>query len=175
MSLILKVPTDAPVEEAVVTVAGDQYTLTPGIAKWFPPERQAAIKAAFQNLRGTMAPPSAPTMTQQGLPGVTTYSYEVAAVGLGGDTPPSPPGSIATGNAALSGSNYNQVTRAALPPHATGWRVIRSAGGSSQGDISGVLPLSQTTLMDTGQAAVPYVPAVTNPPINVVVNGPPEV
>lgn len=61
-------------------------------------------------LSAPLATPSAPTVTTHGTPGTTTYGYVVAFRSIVGSTDASAEGSVATGNATLSATNYNIVT-----------------------------------------------------------------
>ena len=54
--------------------------------------------------------PAAPTVAPQGTTGATTYSYRVSCVNSTGQTLASSAGTTATGNAALSSTNFNRVT-----------------------------------------------------------------
>lgn len=57
-----------------------------------------------------VASPAAPTVTVVGTAGTTAYEYEITAVNKNGETLASAVTSITTGNATLSGTNYNQIT-----------------------------------------------------------------
>lgn len=180
MAAITWIPADDFGELEVLQVAigaeGRLLTFAPGIVQDVPQDEiaPATVQAAIQAVHGDMTTPAAPAVITVGTAGATAYDYEVVAVGQTGDTLPSTATAIATGNAALSGANYNQITRAALPAHATGWRVLRTVGGATQGDISGVLPAAQTVLDDTGLPAVAYVPVGANPPVDLVLVGSPS-
>lgn len=77
----------------------------------------------------TVATPAAPTVTPQGTTGATTYSYRISAVNAIGETLASTAGTTATGNAALSGSNFNRVTWAGVPG-AAAYKVYGRSSGS---------------------------------------------
>lgn len=178
-SLVWKPAGDAPVEVARVVMANARvYTFTPGIAEQVPPEDYANVRAALQAIQGNMTTPAAPTVAPQGTTGAATWGYKIAVVGQTGDTLLSPQGQTTTGNATLTAGNFNRITASALPGHAVGWRVIRSAsGGTPAGvnvDISGVLPVTQTTFSDTGIAGSAYTAAGSNPVVDLVVSGPGE-
>lgn len=96
------------------------------------------------------AAPGAPTATPTGTTGATSYSYTVAALdGNGGVTAASAAGSTSTGNATLSGTNYNALSVTAVPG-AVQYAWYRTVGGATQGLI-GVT--TAPTLNDTGLAA----------------------
>lgn len=98
--------------------------------------------------------PAAPTVAVVGTAGTTSYSYALVAQYATGDSVQSPATTITTGNATLSSSNYNQVTLPALPGGATGWRVLRTAGGASQGQLAS--GLAAGTYNDQGGTASAY-------------------
>ena len=177
-SLIWYPADDSPLEVAQVTVDTVMLTFAPGVPKQVPTEYYAALLTALQGIMGTMAAPAAPTVATQGATGAATWGYKVAAVGQTGDTIPSTQGQATNGVTPLTGTNFQLITRPALPAHATGWRVIRTAsGGTPVGvnvDISGIIPASTTTFSDTGIAGVAYTAAVAAPPVDLVVSGPPE-
>lgn len=88
------------------------------------------------------ATPTAPTITNAGTTGATTYTYKVVARnGFGvslGTTPASSAGSTTTGNATLSSTNYNVITW----PFVSGagsYDIYRTVGGATQGKIGNVL------------------------------------
>lgn len=56
------------------------------------------------------ATPSAPTVTTGGTAGSTSYYYRIVAINSAGSSAASPEGSITTGNATLSSTNFNTVT-----------------------------------------------------------------
>lgn len=150
-----------------------QYTFLPGVSQEIPPEDYGQVRGVLQALQGMLAAPSAPTVTVHGTAGSTTYSYVVVAVGQTGDGLESGATSVTTGNATLSGTNYNQITQPTLSAYATGWRVVRTAGGTSQGDVSGVLPLTTTTFNDQSPSALnSYTQVASAPPVALVTAGP---
>lgn len=107
------------------------------------------------NVCGPLPPivtPAAPTVTPQGTPGSTTYTYVVTAVNEYGETVASPTGSTATGNATLNGSNFNRLTWAAVPS-SSGYRIYRTVGGGSAGLIGYGQWYGTITFDDTGIAA----------------------
>ena len=96
--------------------------------------------------------PGAPTVTNQGTPGATSYSYVIVAKNANGTTTPSGTTTTTTGNATLTGVNFNRISWTAVTG-ATSYDVYRTASGgtpSSTGRIS--ISLAATTLDDTGLA-----------------------
>lgn len=106
------------------------------------------------NYPGAYTPPAAPTITQSGAAGSTTYSYYVVA--LGPINKVSLIGTTTTGNATLTVTNKNTVTWTAVAG-ATGYDIIRTVGGATQGSIG--LNQAGTSFDDTGLVATPYTPA----------------
>lgn len=98
-----------------------------------------------------VATPAAPTVGNQGTPGVTAHSYKIVAKGDDGEkSAASAAGSTSTGAGTLNGTNFNRLTWTAVPG-ATGYDVYRTAGGATQGLI-GSTDANTTTLDDTGLA-----------------------
>jgi hypothetical protein len=58
--------------------------------------------------------PGTPTVTPQGTTGAAAYSYRISAVSGTGETLAGTAGTTATGNAVLSGANFNRVTWTAV-------------------------------------------------------------
>lgn len=72
--------------------------------------------------------PAAPTVTVVGTAGTTAYSYRITALSGSGETVAGTGGTTATGNATLTGVNFNRVTWAAVAG-AVGYKVYgRTAG-----------------------------------------------
>lgn len=105
-------------------------------------------------------PSAGPTVTPTGTPGTTGYSYYIVGVNALGDTMPGPTGSTSTGNATLNGTNYNAISWAAVPGAAS-YKVIRSAGGATQGVIA--TGITGTSYNDQGAAASAYTAATVDP------------
>jgi hypothetical protein len=101
--------------------------------------------------------PGAPAVSNIGTAGATTYTYACAASDGLNLTLPSAGTSTTTGNATLSGSNYNQVTCPFLAGLVVNMNIYRTAGGTAQGLI-GTVP-NNGTLNDTGLTASGSVPA----------------
>lgn len=82
--------------------------------------------------------PAAPTITNNGTAGATTYTYKIVARnGLGqslGTSPVSAAGSTTTGNATLSATNSNTVTFSSISGAAS-YDVYRTVGGARK-DLS---------------------------------------
>ena len=109
------------------------------------------IRIGYNDLHVYLHPPDGLVVATVGTTGATTYTYRVAAVDATGETLACPSVSITTGNAALSGANYNTVTW--IPIYgAVSYYVYRTAGGASQGRI-GTVTHSTATLSDTGLVA----------------------
>lgn len=103
--------------------------------------------------------PGAPLVAPQGVVGVTTYTYKVVARNSTGTSEAGQATSTATGNAALSVSNYNQLTWTAVP-YADTYDIYRTVGGATTGKI--VSATAATTANDTGLAG----DSATAPTIN---------
>lgn len=167
---------DITAEIASLRLGGEGivFDFLPGVVRDVPQEFLAAAQTALKAIHGNLGTPAAPTIGNAGAAGAVTYTYEVVAVGQTGDSLPSASASTTTGNATLNTSNYNTVTRGSLPAHATGWRVVRTVGGTQQGDVSGVLPASQTVFNDQSMSAVAYTPAGQAPPVDLILVGSPK-
>jgi hypothetical protein len=180
-SLIYKPPSGGDLEAVEVRVPGGSmiYTFMPGVPKDVLPEHVAYVTTTLGALEGTIPTPAAPGVALQGASGSTSYTYEVVAYNANGDGIPSATTTIANGNSNLGGGNGNVVTwsapAAALAGAITGYKVVRTAGGPSQGLIGTVLASSPLTFTDTGGAATVYTPSATNPNQIVVATGPGEI
>lgn len=118
---------------------------------------------AVLSVLGTAAQP---TVSTQGTTGATTYSYKIVAKTSQGHSPASTARTITTGNATLSGSNFNRVSWSRVQG-ATFYDVYRTAGGATQGIIAAdVDPFDINsftyTLDDTGLAGGGESAPVTN-------------
>jgi hypothetical protein len=80
-----------------------------------------------EDLPAQLPTPTAPVITRIGSAGTTTYQYRVTARDVFGETLVSPIGSITTGVATLSGSNFNRITYTAIPG-ATSYRIYGRTG-----------------------------------------------
>lgn len=99
--------------------------------------------------------PTIQSVTAIGTTGATTYSYKaVATNALFYNGPASAvAGSVANGNATLSGTNYNDILIAAVEGAVT-YSVYRTVGGATQGLIGTVSAVTDTSVhfYDTGLA-----------------------
>lgn len=179
-SLIYQPPAGGNLEAVNVRLSvgsGQIYTFSPGVPTDVLPEHVSNITAALKALEGTIPTPSAPVVTPAGTTGSTTYGYKVVAVGVNGDTPPSSETQITNGNATLDSTNKNGVTwtaPTALSGAITGYKVLRSTGGATQGLVGSVAG-NVLTFTDTGIAATVYSPSATNPGQVGVAAGPGEI
>jgi hypothetical protein len=151
--------TATPKEVVRVRVSEVQYTFTPGVPKDVPNERRAAITAALQAVEGNLTSPT-PTVTPTG-GAAATQSYQVVAFNANGDTTPSSTVTTNVGPTTLSGTAYNTISWSAatgVGDATTGYKVIRVAGGPSQGLIA-TLAAGTLTYRDTGTAATTYTAA----------------
>lgn len=96
--------------------------------------------------------PAAPSISNEGTPGVATWSYKIVSVDSNGSkSAASPAGTTATGNATLDSTNFNRLTWAA-DPAAASYDIYRTAHGTSpasNGKIGNVVAPT-TTIDDTG-------------------------
>lgn len=97
--------------------------------------------------RAALATPSLPVITNLGTPGVVTYTYKIVAINSTGSTDASAAGSTTTGNATLTGVNFNRITWTAVTG-ASGYWIYRTVGGATQGRIATIGAL--VTWDDTG-------------------------
>lgn len=96
---------------------------------------------------------AAPVVTTSGTPGSTQYLYQMEVFYDGGSTW-SNAAVLATGNATLSGSNFNQISCSILPSGHTG--VIWYISGDHRYNI-GNCPNSATTINDMGSLPSPVI------------------
>ena len=101
---------------------------------------------------------TAPTVTNVGVAGTTSYSYAISALTAMGETIPTSVGTTATGNAFLSSANYNLVTITAVP-QAASFNIYR--GGILIGNAPAIVG-GPTLFKDTGLAAQAGVPLTFN-------------
>ena len=96
-----------------------------------------------------LSSPDVPTVTPQGSTGSTTYCYWISATNTNGETLLGSTTCIANGNAALDGTNYNQVAWTAVSG-ATGYRVYRTPNQNAPSGTGSYLAGStaSTTLND---------------------------
>ena len=104
-----------------------------------------------------MPVPAAPSVTNGGTAGTTTYNYEITAVNAAGETVASGVGTTATGNATLSATNYNILNWTNVA-NATSYNIYRDVAGTYEyiGNIA-TAPFN-----DIGQAATAKVAPTTS-------------
>lgn len=100
-------------------------------------------------------PPTISSVTPQGTPGTSTWTYIATAIGPnGGESVWSAIVGTSTGAATLNGTNYNQITIASVP--AAGWNLYRcpNAGGDQICNMQRVnaSPIMTSTYNDQGAA-----------------------
>ena len=111
----------------------------------------------------SLSTPSAPTITNNGAAGATTWTYRVEALNRDQTSIASGAGSTATGNATLTSSNSNRVTWSAVTG-ATSYRIWRTVAGTSPTTTGAIgITGNVTTFDDTGLAgdAATFPSAVT--------------
>jgi hypothetical protein len=116
-----------------------------------------------------LAVPTAVVVTPQGTAGATTYGYRVTALGGHGETTGATEGTTATGNATLSGANFNRVTWTGIAGE-SGYAIYRTTGGATQGRI-GTVAADVLTFDDTGFVASGAVPG-TNTAVSFTIHVP---
>lgn len=154
----------------VVRQSGLDYTFMPGVPRHVPIQHLASLKATLQALQGNMVSPT-PTVTPTN-GAAATQSYQVVAYNGNGDTLPSATVTTAVGPTTLDGTHYNTVAWGAAPG-ASGYKVIRTAGGPSQGLIA-TLTGPILSIVDNGLAGTTYTPAGSAVGQVGVVSGPAE-
>ncbi len=112
----------------------------------------------FTDAAAGVAPPGAPTISQSGTTGATPYYYKVTSVTASGESTGSGTGPTFAGNAILSGSNYNIVAWSAVSGAAT-YNVYRSVDNVTFLLVGNT---ASTSFHDTGAAAGPATPPVSN-------------
>lgn len=105
-------------------------------------------------LLNALSTPALTSVTTSGTSGATSYGYKITKVDASGkESIASATVTVATGNAALSGANFNVLTVPAIPSDTTKYNVYRVASGgtpSSTGLVGSIT--SGTTFNDTGFA-----------------------
>lgn len=146
-------------------LAGNGTALTLGHPAVTVTEATGAV--AVPKLTATVhsTPAQLGAITQGGTAGGTTYSYSIATLAPDGTTSPaSTARNTFTGNATLSGSNYNILPIPAVVANSAGYRVYRASGGATQGAIGDT---TEATFNDTGLAASGSIPTLnTTGPIS---------
>lgn len=98
--------------------------------------------------------PHAPTVTPQGTPGSTSWSYAIVGIDAAGKrTLLSPLGSTATGAATLNGVNFNRVVWSAYPGIVS-YEVERMAAGGAPATTGKIATTALLTLDDTGLSSL---------------------
>lgn len=125
----------------------------------------ATATGVITTASGTMAAGVACTLAVVGTAASASYSYQVAAFDSNGDQVPAAATSITTGPTTLTATNYIAVTHVGNVVGAVGYKIIRTAGGSSQGLIGTVWGQQPSgfTFNDTGLAATAYTAATSAP------------
>jgi len=94
--------------------------------------------------------PSAPVVTNQGSAGATTWTYKVVAKQADGTySAASAAGTTTTGNATLTGSNFNRLTWDAVAG-AQSYDIYRTAAGGTPSSTGLIGNTSNLTFDDTG-------------------------
>lgn len=101
-------------------------------------------------LAAPLATPGAPTVTPTGTAGTTHYGYRIAARSANGTTLAGTEGTTTTGNATLSGTNYNALSWTAVPG-----AVSYDIYGRTTGAELFMVNVTATTYNDTGAVATP--------------------
>jgi hypothetical protein len=134
------------------TISASSPTLTLAAAIDFASGQ--GIRVNHAGAAFALNPPTALVVTPTGAAGATTYAYTVASLNATGGVGQSIANvSTATGNATLSGTNYNAIgwnTPTGTPPAA--YAVYGRAAGSLV--LLGIVPFGTNTFNDIGGAAV---------------------
>jgi len=111
----------------------------------------------------TLASPGSITVTPQGTTGATTYTYKLVAINATGTTEAGAASSTTTGNATLTGANYNRLTWTAVT-NATGYWIYRTVAGGASPTTTGRIAVlgAVTTVDDTGLAGDSATAPTTN-------------
>jgi hypothetical protein len=112
----------------------EALTVNPDITSpgWFFRKNVGDAEVILVGTRPTLkilSTPGTPTISPQGVTGATSYSYKVVACDAYGKTLASTAGTTATGNATLTGSNFNRVSWSAVTGAET-YRVYGRTGGA---------------------------------------------
>jgi hypothetical protein len=104
----------------------------------------------------SLSAPTAPTVTTVGAAGATSYTYAVSAYDGFGETLISTTTTTTTGNATLTGSNYNRISWSRISG-AVSYNIYRTASGGtpSSTGLIGTVNSSESTMQlnDTGLTA----------------------
>jgi hypothetical protein len=104
--------------------------------------------------------PGSPLVSPQGTPGTTSYSYAIVAKNVSGASPASQSRITVSGNATLTGSNFNRLTWLAVPGETNGYDIYRTLTSGTPGSVgligsvaTGVITFDDTGLAGNGAAA----------------------
>lgn len=114
-----------------------------------------------------LLPPMSPSVANVGTVGVTNAQYVVTVLNAKGESTPSGIGVTTTGNANLTGSNYNAVSWDAVTG-ATGYNIYKLVAGT----FVFLGTTASTSFHDTGQATASQVPPVSNTTMTLLDGGP---
>jgi hypothetical protein len=148
-------------EAVVITVGEVVYTLTAQNPVYIEPAHLASVQAQLTSIFGTLA--NAPVCTLVVTGGAAgSYSYQVVPFNDQGDDLPPTATSTAAGPTTLDATHYVTVNWTTIP-NAKGYKVIRTAGGPSQGLIATLV--GAVTFRDDNSegAATVYTPSAANP------------
>jgi lysophospholipase L1-like esterase len=130
-----------------------------------PSDAGKTIIGTMGSAGASVATPAAPgAITHGGTTGATTYTYEWVAGNDNGDSPPSATTSTTTGNATLSAVNTNVIPApGAFAAGVKYMKLIRTAGGTSQGIVAIITANVSVTDNTPGVPLGAYTPAVVSP------------
>jgi len=109
-----------------------------------------------------VAQPGAPVVATVGTTGTTTDQYQAVARGRQGTTTPGAVTTLTTGNATLSGTNYNAITVPnqgdGTQGNALGYDILKNVGTSANPSwqLLGATVAPGNSVNDTGQATTTY-------------------
>lgn len=96
----------------------------------------------------SLATPGSITVTPQGTPGTSIYTYKLVAVDTTGTTEAGAASATLTGAATLNGTNYNRLTWTAVTGASGYWIYRVTAGGSSPTTLGRIAVLGAVTTFD---------------------------
>lgn len=111
----------------------------------------------------SLTTPGSPLVAPQGTLGTSIITYKIVATNATGHSAVGQGTQIATANATLTGTNYNQINWQAVPG-ASGYDVYRTATNGTSPTTVGKIGSTTTTVTfnDTGLAGDAVVPSVVN-------------
>jgi hypothetical protein len=166
-------PGGPQVESIDITLGETVITLMPGIAYEVEKPLLATLLTQLATAYGSVANAPACVVSPTGGASGHTFSYEVVPYNVFGDDAPHAPTTNTSGPAALSSGAYNTITWTDVNnTGVSGYKIIRTAGGPSQG-LVGTVATGVQTFKDDGSegAATAYTPSASNPPIVSVLQG----